>query len=101
MAANLPYQVHETLEQVAGRPDRVASCTRASTIHGQARPWRSTGFVIALIVVGGLIGSESDRHLPARRAARARAALVSVFGFGLSTVLGVWLLWGVLRSGRL
>jgi len=27
--------------------------------------------------------------------------IVSVFGFGLSTVLGVWLLWGVLRSGRL
>jgi hypothetical protein len=26
---------------------------------------------------------------------------VSVLGFGLSTVLGVWLLWGVLRSGRL
>jgi hypothetical protein len=24
-----------------------------------------------------------------------------VLGFGLSTVLGVWLLWGVLRSGRL
>ena len=26
---------------------------------------------------------------------------LSVVGFALSTVLGVWLLWGVVRSGRL
>jgi hypothetical protein len=27
--------------------------------------------------------------------------LISVIGFCLSAVLGVWLLWGVVRSGRL
>ena len=27
--------------------------------------------------------------------------VISVIGFGLSAVLGVWLLWGVVRSGRL
>jgi hypothetical protein len=27
--------------------------------------------------------------------------VVSVIGFVLSGVLGVWLLWGVVRSGRL
>jgi hypothetical protein len=26
---------------------------------------------------------------------------ISVGGFALSTVLGLWLLWGVVRSGRL
>ncbi len=28
-------------------------------------------------------------------------AVVSALGFGLSGVLGVWLLWGVVRSGRI
>jgi hypothetical protein len=27
--------------------------------------------------------------------------VLSVLGFALSGVLGVWLLWGVVRSGRL
>jgi hypothetical protein len=27
--------------------------------------------------------------------------VVSVLGFLLSAILGVWLLWGVIRSGRL
>jgi hypothetical protein len=27
--------------------------------------------------------------------------LISVIGFALSGLLGVWLLWGVVRSGRL
>jgi hypothetical protein len=27
--------------------------------------------------------------------------VLSLVGFALSTVLGLWLLWGVVRSGRL
>jgi hypothetical protein len=27
--------------------------------------------------------------------------VISVVGFALSTVLGLWLFWGVVRSGRL
>jgi hypothetical protein len=27
--------------------------------------------------------------------------VLSVVGFALSAVLGIWLLWGVVRSGRL
>ena len=27
--------------------------------------------------------------------------VISILGFALSTVLGLWLLWGVVRSGRL
>ena len=57
--------------------------------------------VVALIVVGGLIGSsligifaKSGPHLLGLN-------VVSVLGFGLSAILGAWLLWGVVRSGRL
>jgi hypothetical protein len=27
--------------------------------------------------------------------------VISIIGFGLSAVMGIWLLWGVVRSGRL
>jgi len=27
--------------------------------------------------------------------------VISIVGFALSAVLGIWLLWGVVRSGRL
>jgi hypothetical protein len=53
------------------------------------------------VVTGGLIGSsligvfaKSGPHLLGVNA-------ISVIGFALSTFLGVWLLWGVVRSGRL
>ena len=57
--------------------------------------------VMALIVVGGLIGSsligifaKSGPHILGLN-------VVSAIGFGLSGILGVWLLWGVVRSGRI
>jgi hypothetical protein len=57
--------------------------------------------VIALVVTGGLIGSsligifaKSGPHLLGLH-------VVSIIGFALSAVLGAWLLWGVVRSGRL
>jgi ubiquinone biosynthesis protein len=57
--------------------------------------------VIALVVVGGLIGSSLigifARHGPQLLGVN----VLSVVGFALSAVLGVWLLWGVVRSGRL
>jgi len=56
--------------------------------------------VIAIVVSGGLIGSSVIGIWP-RAAARAPGCTSSPSLVGLSTVLGVWLLWSVLRSGRL
>jgi ubiquinone biosynthesis protein len=57
--------------------------------------------VVALVVAGGLIGSsligifaKSGPHVLGINA-------ISVLGFFLSGLLGIWLLWGVIRSGRL
>jgi ubiquinone biosynthesis protein len=57
--------------------------------------------VIALVVTGGLIGSSLIGILAKSGPHVLGLHVVSVLGFGLSTVLGVWLLWGVIRSGRL
>jgi hypothetical protein len=57
--------------------------------------------VIALVTTGGLIGSsligifaKSGPHILGLN-------IVSALGFVASGVLGIWLLWGVVRSGRI
>ena len=57
--------------------------------------------VIALVVAGGLIGSSLIGIFAHAGPKLLGVNVISVGGFLLSGVLGVWLLWGVIRSGRL
>ena len=57
--------------------------------------------VIALVVTGGLIGSSLIGIFAKNGPHILGLHVISILGFGLSAVLGVWLLWGVVRSGRL
>jgi ubiquinone biosynthesis protein len=57
--------------------------------------------VIAFIVMGGLIGSSLIGIFAHKGPHLLGVNVISVGGFLLSGVLGVWLLWGVIRSGRL
>jgi ubiquinone biosynthesis protein len=57
--------------------------------------------VIALIVVGGLIGSSLIGIFAKGGPHLLGVNVISIAGFALSSVLGLWLLWGVVRSGRL
>jgi ubiquinone biosynthesis protein len=57
--------------------------------------------VIALVVAGGLLGSSLIGIFATGGPHLLGLHVVSVFGFLLSGLLGVWLLWGVIRSGRL
>ena len=53
--------------------------------------------VIALVVAAGLIGSS----FLAAAATGPGLQVLAGLGFGLSFLLGVWLMWGVIRHGRL
>jgi ubiquinone biosynthesis protein len=57
--------------------------------------------VVAMIVAGGLIGSSLIGIFAKGGPQLLGVNLISVLGFALSGVLGLWLLWGVVRSGRL
>jgi ubiquinone biosynthesis protein len=57
--------------------------------------------VIALVVTGGLIGSSLIGIFAKNGPHVLGVNAISVIGFALSTALGLWLLWGVVRSGRL
>jgi ubiquinone biosynthesis protein len=56
--------------------------------------------VVALIVVGGLIGSSLIGIFAKNGPQVVGVNVLAFIGFALSTVLGLWLLWGVVRSGR-
>ena len=101
MAMELPYQVHETLEQVRDGRIEVGFVHKGLDDLLAKLDTLFNRLVIALVVVGGLIGSsligifaKSGPHLLGLH-------VLSVAGFLLSSVLGIWLLWGVIRSGRL
>jgi ubiquinone biosynthesis protein len=57
--------------------------------------------VIALVVAGGLIGSSLIGIFATGGPHVLGLHVVSLIGFALSGVLGIWLLIGVVRSGRL
>ncbi|MDQ3777551.1 MAG: AarF/ABC1/UbiB kinase family protein, partial [Actinomycetota bacterium] len=57
--------------------------------------------VMALVVAAGLIGSSMLGIFAEEGPQLLGLHVLAVFGFLLAAILGLWLLWGVLRSGRL
>jgi ubiquinone biosynthesis protein len=101
MAADLPYQVHETLEQVRDGQIEVGFVHKGLDEFMSKLDVLFNRLVIALIVTGGLIGSSLIGIFAKTGPHLLGLHVVSVLGFGLSAILGAWLLWSVVRSGRL
>jgi ubiquinone biosynthesis protein len=101
MAVELPYQIHETLEQVREGQIEVGFVHKGLDELMAKLDTLFNRLVIALVVTGGLIGSSLIGIFAKTGPHILGLHVVSVLGFGLSSVLGVWLLWGVIRSGRL
>jgi ubiquinone biosynthesis protein len=57
--------------------------------------------VVALIITGGLIGSSLIGIFATGGPRVLGINVISVIGFVLSTGLGIWVMIGVIRSGRL
>jgi ubiquinone biosynthesis protein len=96
-----PYQWHDFLEQARDGQIEVGFVHKGLD---EFMPRIEQGFnrlVIALVAAGGLIGSALIGVFAKGGPHVLGLHVVSVIGFVLSGVLGVWLLWGVVRSGRL
>jgi ubiquinone biosynthesis protein len=101
MTAQLPYQVHDTLEQLRQGEIEFGFVHKGLDEFSHKLDVMANRLVIALVTTGGLIGSsligifaKSGPHILGLN-------IVSALGFVASGVLGVWLLWGVVRSGRI
>jgi ubiquinone biosynthesis protein len=100
-AAELPHQIHDTLEQVRDGQIEVGFVHKGLDDLLAKLDTLFNRLVIALIVTGGLIGSSLIGIFAKTGPHILGLHVVAAFGFFLSAVLGVWLLWGVVRSGRL
>jgi ubiquinone biosynthesis protein len=101
MAAEVPYQVHDILEEVRDGQIEVGFVHKGLDEFMSKLDVLFNRLVIALVVTGGLIGSSLIGIFAKSGPHVLGLHVVSVLGFGLSAVLGVWLLWSVIRSGAL
>jgi ubiquinone biosynthesis protein len=101
MVIDLPYQVHDTLEQVRDGQIEVGFVHKGLDDALNRIDAVFNRLVVAMIVAGGLIGSSLIGIFSKGGPQLLGINIISVIGFAFSVVLGVWLLWGVLRSGRL
>jgi ubiquinone biosynthesis protein len=101
MARDLPYQIHDTLDQVRDGRIEIGFVHKGLDDLAHKLDAVANRLVIALITTGGLIGSSLIGIFAKAGPQFLGVNVISVVGFGLSGVLGVWLLWGVIRSGRL
>jgi ubiquinone biosynthesis protein len=101
MALDLPYQLHDTLESIRDGKIDVGFVHKGLDDLMHKLDAITNRLVIALIVTGGLIGSSLIGIFAEEGPRIVGVHFISVIGFLLSGVLGIWLLWGVIRSGRL
>jgi len=101
MARELPYQIHDTLEMVREGQIEVGFVHKGLDDFMHKLDAITNRLVIALVVTGGLIGSSLIGILSTGGPQLFGINAISVIGFIFSGILGCWLLWGVIRSGRL
>src|SRR5579862_1834571 len=101
ITSELPHQVHDTLEQVRRGQIELGFVHKGLDEFMHKLDVLANRLVIALVTTGGLIGSSLIGIFAKAGPHLLGVNVVSVLGFLLSGVLGVWLLWGVIRSGRL
>jgi ubiquinone biosynthesis protein len=99
--AEAPFQWHDLMEQVRDGQVEVGFVHKGLDGFLEQMQQVFNRLVIALVVTGGLIGSSLIGIFAKGGPHILGVNVISVIGFALSTVLGLWLLWGVVRSGRL
>jgi ubiquinone biosynthesis protein len=99
--AEAPFQWADFMEQVRDGQIEVGFVHKGLDDFLESTQRVFNRLVVALIVVGGLIGSSLIGVFATGGPHVLGVNVISVVGFALSSVLGAWLLWGVIRSGRL
>jgi ubiquinone biosynthesis protein len=99
--AEAPFQFHDFMEEIRDGQIEVGFVHKGLDDFLDNINNVFNRLVIALIVVGGLIGSSLIGIFAKGGPHILGVNVISIIGFALSTVLGVWLLASVIRSGRL
>jgi len=101
VALEMPYQIHDVLEELRDGQMEVGFVHKGLDEFMRKMSVAFNRLVVALVVTGGLIGSSLIGIFAEKGPQLLGIHFISVLGFVVSSVLGVWLLWAVVRSGRL
>ena len=101
VVAEAPHQFHDFMEEIRDGQIEVGFVHKGLDELLAKSDTLVNRLVIALVVVGGLIGSSLIGIFARRGPDLLGVNVISIGGFIVSSVLGAWLLWGVIRSGRL
>jgi ubiquinone biosynthesis protein len=101
IVAEAPFQFHDFMEEIRDGQIEVGFVHKGLDEFLESIQRVFNRLVIALVVVGGLIGSSLIGIFATGGPHLLGVNVISIAGFAVSTVLGIWLLWGVVRSGRL
>jgi ubiquinone biosynthesis protein len=100
IATEFPYQVHDILESLRDGQIDVGFIHKGLDEFMARLTTALNRLVVALVVVGGLIGSSLIGIFAKTGPQILGVNILSVIGFTVSGLLGAWLLWGVIRAGR-
>ena len=101
VVSDYPYQVHDVLEQMRDGQIEVGFVHKGLDEFMHKLDVAFNRMIIAFVVGAGLIGSSLIGVFATSGPQVLGLNVVSALGFFLSGVLGLWLLWGVFRSGRI
>ena len=99
--AEYPYQVHDVLEEMRDGQFEIGFVHKGLDQFMHKLDVAFNRLIIAFIVAAGLIGSSLIGVFATSGPQVLGLNVVSAFGFFLSGVLGLWLMWGIFRSGRI
>src|SRR5215218_2167966 len=99
--ADYPYQLHDVLEQARDGQIEVGFVHKGLDEFMQKIDVAMNRLIIAFVVAAGLIGSSLIGVFATSGPQILGLNVVSAFGFFIAGVLGLWLMWGVFRSGRI
>ncbi|RDI74982.1 putative unusual protein kinase [Gaiella occulta] len=101
IARELPYQARDVLEQA--RQGQLELQLRNPGLDDLAYhiDHALNRLAVALIVLGGLVGSSIVGVLAKEGPRVMGLHALSFVGFVISSLFGLWLVWGIARSGRL
>lgn len=101
VARQLPYQVGDVLERMRDGTMQVRFENPGLDRLDQHVDQASNRLSVALVVAGGLVGSSIIGVFGNEGPQVMGLHLLSFLGFVISGAFGLWLIWGVLRHGRL
>jgi ubiquinone biosynthesis protein len=96
-----PYQAHDILESLRDGQIEVGFVHKGLDEFMHKLDVAFNRLVVALVVAGGLVGSSLIGILAKSGPHLLGLHVISLIGFGFSGLLGLWLMIGVVRSGRL